>query len=273
MPETTFEFDAALAAPELLEGWTIGSAVNGGFLMARLAEALRPVLDGDGRHPHCLVLSAHFLSAAQAGEYAVRTESVRSGRTVSTGQASLTQRDGGESVERIRALATFGDLAALSEPMRRQSEPPSMPPPQECLGFADVPAGAAALPLPPILERVDLRFDPATAMWAVGQPSRQGRLRAWIRFRDGRDPDPLALLFFLDALPPVAFDLGLMGWAPTLELTAHVRAVPAPGWLLVELATENFSATLLEEDARIWDSSGRLVAQSRQLAAVRVDGS
>ena len=74
----------------------------------------------------------------------------------------------------------------------------------------------------------------------------------------------------VEQLVEAAFDLGLMGWAPTLELTGHVRAVPAAGWLQVEITTDNFSATLLEEDARIWDSTGRLVAQSRQLAAVRV---
>ena len=107
-------------------------------------------------------------------------------------------------------------------------------------------------------------------MWGVGKPSGKGRMRGWIRFKDGREPDALSLLFFLDALPPVAFDLGLLGWAPTLEFSGHVRAEPAPGWLQVELTTDNLSGALLEEDARIWDSTGRLVAQSRQLAAVRV---
>ena len=270
MTETLFEFDAALADSQLDEGWTIGNAVNGGFSMARMAAGVRPIVDADGRHPDCVALSAYFLSAARPGSYTVEAELVRSGRTMSTGQVSLWQEEAGERVERIRALTTFGDLTALSEPMRRQSEPPSMPPPEECFGFADVPEGMSSFPPPPIMDRVDMRFDPATSTWAVGQPSRQGRMRAWVRFRDAREPDPLSLLFFLDAMPPAAFDLGLMGWAPTLELTGHVRAVPAAGWLQVEITTDNFSATLLEEDARIWDSTGRLVAQSRQLAAVRV---
>ena len=60
--------------------------------------------------------------------------------------------------------------------------------------------------------------------------------------------------------------MGLAGWAPTLELSAHVRAVPAPGWLRVRVSTRNFAGGLLEEDAEVWDSAGRLVAQSRQLA-------
>lgn len=272
-PRTGSEFDSALAAEELLEGWTIGNALNGGFTMARLAAGLRPLLDEDGGHPDCVALSAYFLSAARPGPYKVEGEVVRIGRTMSTGQVSLWQREAaGGRVERIRALATFGDLSAMSTPLRRQAEPPVMPPPEECVGVADVPDGSA-VPFPPLMDRVELRLDPVTALWGLGRPSGEGRMRGWIRFKDGREPDALSLLFFLDALPPVAFDLGLLGWAPTLEFSGHVRAVPAPGWLRIEISTDNFSGTLLEEDARIWDSTGRLVAQSRQLAAVRVPGS
>ena len=270
--EDTSEFDRALLASELLEGWTIGNAVNGGFAMARLAAGLYPLLDAGGGHPDCLALSAYFLSAARPGPYVVEPQVVRIGRTISTGQVSLWQEDVGTRVERIRALATFGDLSAMSEPVRRQSPPPTMPPPQDCVGLDDVP-GESPVPFPPLMHRVELRLDPESAMWAVGQPSLQGRMRGWVRFADGRPADALSLLFFLDALPPVAFDLGLMGWAPTLEFSGHVRGAPAPGWLQVELTTDNFAATLLEEDARIWDSTGRLVAQSRQLAAVRIPGS
>ena len=161
------ELDRALAAPELLEGWTIGNAVNGGFAMARLAAGLRPLLDADGGHPDCLALSAYFLSAARPGPYAVEPEVVRIGRTISTGQVSLWQEHAGARVERIRALATFGDLAAMSEPVRRQAPPPSMPPPQECVGLDDVP-GESPVPFPPLMHRVELRLDPASAMWAVG---------------------------------------------------------------------------------------------------------
>lgn len=266
---TVTEFDEALTSPELTEGWTIGEAVNGGIAMALMADRLRETVNADGRHPDCLALSAYFLSATRTGGFDVETDLLRSGRTMSTGQVALRQDEGGRTVERIRALATFGDLDAMSEPLRRQAEAPSMPPPEECLAFDDVPEGAP-IGVPPILHRLDMRFDPATAMWAIGQPSKEGRMRAWVRFQDGREPDALSLLFFLDAMPPVAFDLGLLGWAPTLEFSAHVRARPAPGWLQIELSTDNFSAGLLEEDARIWDSSGRLVAQSRQLAGVRV---
>ncbi len=76
------------------------------------------------------------------------------------------------------------------------------------------------------------------------------------------------VLFALDALPPVTFDLGLPGWAPTVELTAHVRGDPAPGWLLVRHETRHVAGGHFEEDAAVWDATGRLVAQSRQLARI-----
>src|SRR5450759_3720952 len=56
------------------------------------------------------------------------------------------------------------------------------------------------------------------------------------------------------------------GWVPTLEMTVHVRAVPTAGWLRVTAHTRNLAGGYLEEDAEVWDSADRLVAQSRQLA-------
>ena len=118
----------------------------------------------------------------------------------------------------------------------------------------------------PFIERFDVRFDPAMVGWALGQPSGRGEMQAWLRLADAREPDPLSLLMVVDALPPVSMDLGLPGWAPTLELTAHVRGVPAPGWLRVRHATRNVAGGMFEEDCEVWDSADRLVAQSRQLA-------
>jgi hypothetical protein len=131
--------------------------------------------------------------------------------------------------------------------------------------MAHTPAGSP-LPVPPLLGRFDLRLDPATAGWARGRPSGRALIQAWFRLHDEREPDPLALLLAVDAMPPVTFELGRMGWAPTLELTVHVRARPAPGWLRLRHETRNLAGGMFEEDCEVWDAAGRLVAQSRQLA-------
>lgn len=67
------------------------------------------------------------------------------------------------------------------------------------------------------------------------------------------------------AAAPVVLDLGEAG-SSTVELTVHVRARPAPGWLACRSTTRFVAGGFHEEDFEIWDSTGALVAQSRQLA-------
>ncbi|MFP3992612.1 thioesterase family protein [Streptomyces sp. E11-3] len=246
---------------ELSAGWTIITAVNGGYLLALLGRALGEALP----HPHPFTISAHYLTASQPGPAVIRTEVVRAGRGLSTGQASLFQLDEeGREVERIRAVASYGDLDALADDVRTTATPPAIPPVEQCFGPDDSPApipGSSA-----ITDRLWLKLDPATLGWALGAPSGKGEMRAWFGLADGRDHDPLSLLLAVDALPPTAFELGLKGWVPTIELTTHVRCRPAPGPLRVAITTRNLAGGFLEEDAEVWDSADRLVAQSRQLA-------
>ncbi|MEU3918305.1 thioesterase family protein [Streptomyces sp. NPDC029004] len=268
--DSEFDRDTAvtLRAPgvydaELSAGWTIIQAVNGGYLLALLGRALADALP----HPDPFTVSAHYLSASQPGPAVVRTETVRTGRTLSTGQASLFQYDeDGAEVERIRVLATYGDLDDLADDVRTTAEPPAMPALQDCLGPSD---GPAAIPgSSAITERLNIKLDPATVGWAVGAPSGKGETRGWFSLADGRDADPFSLLLTVDALPPTSFELGLKGWTPTVELTTHIRCRPAPGPLRVSITTRNLAGGFLEEDAEVWDSADRLVAQSRQLAKV-----
>lgn len=245
------------------EGWSIGAGINGGFLLATLGNALRHTFAGEG-HPDPLSISAYYLAAATAGPATLTTDVVRRGRTMSTGAATLSQEVDGVRVERARALATYGDLSALPEEVHTTAVPPDLADVESCLGTHLAPPEFRSTA--PLLDRFDLRLDSGSVGWALGEPSGRGLIQGWFRMADGREPDALSLLLALDALPPVTFDLGLPGWTPTLELTAHVRAVPAPGWLRITHSTRNFAGGFLEEDAEIWDSRDRLVAQSRQLA-------
>jgi hypothetical protein len=81
----------------------------------------------------------------------------------------------------------------------------------------------------------------------------------------GREPDLLSLASLVDAAAPPVLELGETGSA-TVELTVHLRAHPAPGWLACRAATRFVIGGYHEEDFEIWDSTGALVAQSRQLA-------
>lgn len=249
--------------------WGIGHAVGGGVLMALGAQALTQVLEPGGHHD-VLTWSAFFLSAAQPGEVDVHVEVLRRGRSVSTAQVRLLQAGDGGPVERVRLTATSGDAAARLEPVHRAPRPAGMPPPEECL-----PAARDSSPMArgvALLDRMDVRVDPATSGFAVGRPTGRGVIRAWLRMADGREPDITMLPFAVDALMPVSFDLGVPGWAPTHELTGQILGRPAPGWLQVELTTDTVVGGYYVEDARVWDSRGRLVARSRQLAGVRMPG-
>jgi hypothetical protein len=270
--DSEFDRDTALTLREpgvydidLSAGWTIISAVNGGYLLAVLGRALAHALP----HDDPFTISAHYLTASQPGPAVVRTDVVRTGRTLSTGQASLFQYDDqGREIERIRVLASYGDLDSLPDDVRTTAKPPAMPPVEQCFGPEDGPTpveGSSA-----ITDRLMLKLDPSTLGWALGAPSGKGEMRAWFGLADGRDPDPLSLLLAVDALPPTAFEIGLSGWVPTVELTVHVRSRPAPGPLRVSITTRNLAGGFLEEDAEVWDSADRLVAQSRQLARVRL---
>ncbi|MER7395622.1 thioesterase family protein [Streptomyces sp. NPDC000151] len=254
---------------ELSAGWTIIHAVNGGYLLALMGRALGDALP----HPDPMTVTAHYLTASRPGPAVIRTEVVRTGRTMSTGTATLVQfEEDGTEVERLRVLAAYGDLDALPDDVRTTAKPPAMPPLAECFGTDAAPEGRPALPgSSAITDRLDVRLDPATCGWAVGAPSGNGEMRGWFGLADGRDADPLSLLLTVDALPPTAFEMGLKGWVPTVELTTHIRCRPAPGPLRVSITTRNLAGGFLEEDAEVWDADDRLVAQSRQLARALLD--
>jgi len=70
-----------------------------------------------------------------------------------------------------------------------------------------------------------------------------------------------------DAFPPPVFNTDLpVAWVPTVELTVHIRGSAAPGPPRCSFRSRFVHDGLLDEDGEIWDSTGTLIAQSRQLA-------
>ncbi len=248
-------------AVDLDGGWSVGGGLNGGYLLAVVGNALRTALAGDGELEPVSV-SCYYLSPARPGPARVRVRPVRVGGQRATVAATLVQVEDGTAAERLTVLAVLGPLEGGE--VERQDAAPQLPPQADCVPTTMAPEEVRRFA--PLMERFDLRLDPAYAGWAVGQPSGTGVIQGWLSLSDGRPWDPLGLLLAVDALPPVTFDLGKPGWAPTVELTVHVRAHPAPGPLRVRHHTGNISGGYFEEDCGVWDATGRLVAQSRQLA-------
>ena len=242
---------------DLSAGWLVGGGVNGGYLLSVIGNAISTALPSK---PDPITMSAYFLSPGAPGPATVDVDVRREGGRVATVAADLRQ---GEAT-RITTLATYGDLGRGEGEVRTTATEIDLPPLEECVSNVHTPLELRKFA--PLMQRFDMRFHPDQMGWATGAPSGRGELSAWFRLVDDREPDPIQLLMVVDALPPVTFDLGQMGWAPTLELTVHVRARPAPGWLKVRHVTRNVAGGMFEEDCEVWDSAGRLVAQSRQLA-------
>ena len=243
--------------------WSVGDKPHGGYLLRTAVEQSL-----DPGHPHPLAVSAHYLSPPDPGPAVVEVERLRTGRRVSSSRVRLAQRPsgGGDAVTRVEALVSHSTLTGGEDHWSAPGGPPDLPPLEQC---PRVPPQTPTGHLVGYYDHVDLRLDLSSAQWAVGKPQRRAVVQGWMRRDDGADASPLDLLVFADAMPPVTFDLGINGWAPTLELTVLLRGLPAPGWLKVVQRARLLRDGWLDEECEIWDSAGRLVAQARQLAGYR----
>lgn len=248
------------ASATIPAGWDILGAVNGGFL---LATATRALAERTGRSP--VSVTGHYLAPGRPGPASIRTQIVKRGTTFSTGIAVLAQQD--RPV--VSVMASLGSIVQEPHILLQDAQPPSLPDPGAVPRFHNPQAGT-----PAFMGRIDLRLHPDDLGFTTGAPSGQARMRGYWRLVD-EPMDALALILAADSLPPTTFNSGLpIAWTPTLELTVHLRALPAPGFLRLDYRTRFISHGRLEVDGLIWDSADQLVAQSRQLALLpkAVDG-
>lgn len=235
---------------EVSAGWGIYGIPNGGYLAFMGAKALGEVLD----HPDPITVTTHYARRTEPGPATIHTEVFKRGRRQSSGVARLIQ--GGK--ERFRVTATFADLSSLSGPTTEEGSAPPIPSRQECVRMQGAPPSST------FAERVDMAF---VAGSFVAEGTAPMQLGGYIRLADGREPDALSLLLFADAWPPPALNaIEDRMWVPTVELTVHIRRRPSPGWIKSWFETRYLIDGALEEDGRLWDAEGRLVALSRQYA-------
>jgi acyl-CoA thioesterase len=277
------EFDADTAVHpgeggwigEVHPRWNVGNNPNGGYTLVLAVRAMLAACE----RPDPLTVTAHYVAPPVAGPVAVSTEIVRAGRRYATVEARMVQ--GGR--ELIRVLGAFGDFDAQQGPTRIGAVVPRIPPPGDCVGLLDIGTGNGR-PVPEIMRRYELRLDPgcewvrsrgsgtaapaSAEATAAGPPLTPLELAGWIRFADGTPASALGLLAMADAFPPTLLGAVQVGWVPTVELTIHLRGRPAPGWILGVSRTRFLIDGLLEQDGELWDSTGRLVALSRQMALV-----
>jgi hypothetical protein len=236
-------------------GYSIGGPLNGGYLMAVV---LRAVVD-DSPFEHPVSTTSQFHKAPAPGPAQVRVERLKAGRTAAFTRATLVQ----DGVAQIESLVTTATLHG-AEPVYADAPGHRMPPAEQCVKLPD-PKPESGMTLN---AQMELLFDPPTIGWLGGEPTGRPEARAYFRMTEPQDPDPFVLALAIDALPPVVFSAGLRGWAPTVDLTWHLRALPAPGPLTLIGSGRLIADGWFDEDVEAWDATGRLVAQSRQLARV-----
>jgi len=251
-------------AANLDENWTIGPKVHGGVMVALCAKAAREAyLDEAAADPagvRAVAVSVNFLSAPDPGAVRLDTAVRKRGRRIGLVDVELLagQRVCVHATVTLGALERSGDAPVLTvdQVAARMSPGP--------------PAGVAAIaPGHPAGEINNLargcHIHPV-----VPDPPAAGEaplFRTWVRPRDGRVDDLFALMCG-DISLPAPYAAGRRGWAPTVQLTAYLRAIPADGWLRVVATAAEIGQEWFDEDHTVVDSAGRIVVQTRQLALV-----
>ena len=248
-------------AAQIEPGWDVRGNPHGGYLLALVARAMGQVVP----QPHPLSIAATYLAPPQFGPADLEVAVLRVGKRQSTASVRLVQ----DGAERVNAVATFGTLQ-VERPQLYAAEltPPPLPPAEACLDtelLAEAEGDGVRLH-----ERLELRFGPDTG-WLQGKPTGVPEVNGWLRHADGRAPDAWALLMFSDGMPPSLFEaVGRRTvHTPTVQLTTHLFAQPAPGWIQGRFRTRVAAGGFIDEDGELWDSDGKLVATTRQLALLR----
>ncbi len=234
---------------------------NGGYILAAMLTGLADEMettstgsDGGASGPRVAAITYHGPPSNGAAEMICRP--VRHGRTIQTGDATLTQD--GRLIAQL--TASFGPRSG-DRPSVELGTPPQLPDPET------LPDPRSALPDEGIFGRVDYRLA-APPGFFVGAPSQDPTYELWQRRSDGRVGDWATLAFFCDSFVPPVFELGpdVATASLTVQLTVHLHRLPTTPWIATRFTTRHVVDGFHEEDGELWDADGHLLAQSRQLA-------
>ncbi|OLM10699.1 TesB-like acyl-CoA thioesterase 3 [Pseudonocardia sp. Ae717_Ps2] len=245
--------------------WAIGDKAFGGLLMVLMAKSgLARLAADEAPAPDPLAVAVDFLRAPDLGPVEITTDPLKIGRTVSTVAVRLHQQ--GRLM--LHSTVTAGVLPT-DAPRLDDGSALAVEPDPDALDPASAEGGARGL-----AAACELRYPRGALPFLRGETG-PPEMAGWVRPR-GEEPDVLFALMSGDILPPTVFNLGgSLGWAPTVQLTALLRARPAPGWLRVESrsgavaspsAGGGVSSAQFDEDVTVVDAHGRTVCQARQLA-------
>lgn len=230
-------------------GYDVFGVPHGGYVAALGAEA---VLQASGA-PDLFTITTHYLRKSKVGPMHFSVEKLGGSRRFTTWRVEARQED----TVVFTALGSTGDRSGIEGPTWAPAPIPALDPAK----LSPEAGPKSPMPAPAVAERARLQLDIGTLRFGTGSA-------AELRGRCTLDPtDQRTAILAADVTPPAVWNaLGAKGWVPTVELTCHVRARPAPGPLDLHVTTRHVAGGFLEEDALVVDSEGTLVVQSRQLA-------
>ena len=264
MEEAMGMFDEDIAVvekgPGIFEGavsgnWSVNGNPNGGYLMAILAGAMTARSDKKSTP----IITANYISRCVPGKVEILTEEFSRSSQFNRYDARLIQ--GGS--EKVRAMGTFTVEKNECSIERYETGAPEVAPVALCIPVPE-------MPLYTLFHNLDMRLDPASAVWMQGKTAEKSEQKGWVKFRDGRGYDLLSIFLITDSIPPAIFvSRGPTAWVPTIELSISIRNMPQTEWLRFSLRTRFVTCGLLEADGEVWDDAGNLVSISRQIAQIR----
>ncbi|WP_373692426.1 thioesterase family protein [[Mycobacterium] kokjensenii] len=254
--------DVAVFAGALNEHWTIGPKVHGGAMLALCANAARTAVAGDAAPEiEPVAVSASYLWAPDPGPMQLVATIRKRGRRVSLVDVELNQ---GERTA-VRAAITLAEPEHQAPPLLSFNPVVPLMTPEPPPGLEPIGPGHPMEHIVHLAHGCDIR----PALSTLGPRSDGGPpvIEMWVRPKDVA-PDVLFALLCGDVSAPVTYAVDRTGWAPTVQLTAYLRAIPADGWLRVICTCMQIGQDWFDADHIVVDRDGRIVVQTRQLAMV-----
>ena len=247
----------------LTPDWGQGRATYGGAVGGLMLRSMELQVERD-RPLRSLLVS--FVGPAAPGKVKVKSQVLRSGKSVTQVECRMTQPgDDGEAVC-ATAVASFG-AGRASEVHVAPPPRPEAPPPESCQSAPFVPGV-----MPTFLRHFDMRWTRGNVPFSgAAEPDFAG----WCRFREvPRDAGgdawmiglldvwPAGVLPMLRRLSPASS----LTWAVDV-VTADVDSRPDEFWFY-DVNTVGADNGFTQADARLWRPDGQLAVVSRQTSAI-----
>lgn len=239
-------------------GWTQGRATFGGLVAAIMQAHLQRSLGGERPLRSANII---FVGPATPGEVTLRSELIRSGKSVLQAECRAIQNG-----------AVVGLLTACFGGAREsQLHIPTAPAPN-----FQAPDGCRALPYipgitPEFTQHFDFRWDRGDLPFTGGTSA---EIAGWMRLREpATDTNAAVVMALIDAWPPTVIGLfktvapiSTLSWS--MEFLAPTRAFAADGWWQYLADTDTARDGYVHAHSSLWSPAGELVAINRQTVTV-----